>query len=227
MLKFSMLKRMSSFTALSAAGLLIGCSSNLFSVSIEEKDLCISQNGDNIKCQPDVAESEPDPKYRFSPMPEEPNWGAVRDSSLFYTSLHFNLLNDYVEQMALDIRQDLEGVKLAFPIAVASFVHLDSELSNTNIIGNQIAEYFITELRDMGLAVNDHKVTGNLQVTAKGDFAFSRNVRQLKKNQNVGYVLTGTMTKQMNGILINARVVGLTSNMVVASSTKLIPNAVL
>lgn len=204
---------------------LSGCSSNLFSVSIEDKEMCVSQNGDTGACE--QAPSNTDKKYQFMPPPGEPHPDAITDPSLFHTQIHFNLLNDYVEQMALDIRQDLVDTKLAFPIAVASFVHLDSSLNNTDVLGNQIAEHFITELRDMGLAVSDHKVTGNLQVTPRGDFAFSRDTNQLKQIQNVGYVLTGTMSKQMNGMLINARVVGLSSNMVVASSSKLIPNVVL
>ncbi|MCF2946494.1 hypothetical protein L0668_00065 [Paraglaciecola aquimarina] len=203
---------------------LSNCSSNLFSVSIEDKNVCISNSGESIQCE-SVSQSESH-KNAYTP-PEEPAADALTDPSLFRTGLHFNLLNDYVEQMALDIRQDLSETRLAFPIAVASFVHLDSSLTNTNVLGNQIAEHFITELRDMGLAVSDHKITGRLQVTPRGDFAFSRDVEKLKNSQNVGYVLTGTMTKQMNGTLINARVVGLTSNMVVASSSKLIPNVVL
>ncbi len=220
MFRPTLFKLAPSFLAISMAG----CSSNLFTVSIADKDLCVAESSNN-HCQP--IQTQVEPRYRFEPMPEEPSNGNLRDPSLFRTSLHFNLLNDYVEQMALDIRQDLEDTKLAYPIAVASFVHLDSELTNTDVLGNQIAEHFITELRDVGLAVNDHKVTGNIQVTARGDFAFSRDVRQLKTQQKVGYVLTGTITEQMNGLLINARVVGLTSNMVVASSAKLIPKAVL
>ncbi|MGJ8681937.1 FlgO family outer membrane protein [Paraglaciecola sp.] len=220
-MKYSLIKMVSPLVLLS----ITGCSSNLFSVSIEDKNVCVNQNGERIHCDNLVHSVEDNSQYAHPPA--EPDPDSITDQSLFSTSLHFNLLNDYVEQMALDIRQDLADTKLSFPIAVASFVHLDSSLTNTDTLGNQLSEQFISELRDMGLAVSDHRITGNLQVTPKGDFAFSRDTKQLKSSHNVGYVLTGTMTKQMNGMLINARVVGLTSNMVVASSSKLIPNVVL
>lgn len=199
---------------------LSACSSSSVLFAVQDHNVCMNQDEG---CQP----KESDKETLYADVPVEPEPADISHESLYKTPIHFNLLNDYVEQMAMDLRQDLADAKTLFPIAVASFVHFDSTLDNADVLGNQIAEYFITELRDMGLTVNDHKITGNITVTRKGDFAFSRDASMLKSIQNVGYVLTGTMTKQMNGVMINARVVGLDSNMVVASTSKLIPNVVL
>jgi TolB-like protein len=145
----------------------------------------------------------------------------------FTTQIHFQMLNDYVEQMALDLSLELVDLKLEYPIAVTSFVQLDATLNHADSLGNQLAESFITELRKVGLLVNDHKVMGNILVTSTGDFALSRDANNLKSGQNIGYVLTGTMVKNTKGMLINARIVGLSSNIVVAATSKLIPNIML
>lgn len=148
-------------------------------------------------------------------------------ASTFNTPIHFQMLNDYVEQMAIDLSRDLLDLTLQHPIAVTSFVQLDASLNNADSLGNQLAENFITELRKVGLLVNDHKVTGNIAVSSTGDFALSRDNKQLKPIQNIGYVLTGTMVKNSKGMLVNARIVGLSSNVVVAATSKLIPNILL
>lgn len=216
------------------------CSNNFFTFKDKELAPCMDVNGNPTNCEQDLLQTI-EPKMDESPeekaearkkrylanLQEEPENNGVVHYAHYNTNRHFVSLYEYVEQMALDISHDLVGSNINHPIAVASFVHLDATLDNTDHVGNQIAEYFITELREMGLAVNDHKITGNILVTPRGDFAFSRDTDELKSEQNAGYVLTGTMTKQPTGTLISARVVGLTSNTVLASSSKFVPNLML
>jgi len=140
------------------------------------------------------------------------------------TALHFNRLGEYTEQMAADLQNDLRGMHLVQPIVVASFVHLDSTLQTTNILGIQLAEYFINDLQRIGLPVADHKLMGVLDVNDKGDFAFSRDMGQFYNEVNIGYVLSGTMVKNSRGLVINARLINYTTNKVVASASKFLPN---
>jgi TolB-like protein len=147
-------------------------------------------------------------------------------SSLFSTDLHFNRLAEYTEQMAADLHRDVRGMQVVQPIVVASFVHLDSSLQNTDSLGIQLAESFINELQQIGLPVADHKLMGVLDVNDKGDFAFSRNMGQFYNDVNIGYVLTGTMIKNSKGLVVNARLINFTTNKVVASSSKFLPNIV-
>ncbi|MDN4503232.1 FlgO family outer membrane protein [Alteromonadaceae bacterium BrNp21-10] len=149
------------------------------------------------------------------------------DPSLFKNSVDFQMLAEYVEQMALDIGNDLHNMQFVEPIAVTSFVDLDSDLKTTNKLGIQLAEYFINELQNVGLPVYDIKVSGNVQVSNMGDFAFSRDFNDLQNKQDITYILAGTMVKNDKGIVINSRVIGLIDNRVIASATKLIPNIML
>lgn len=147
--------------------------------------------------------------------------------SLFSTDLHFNRLSEYTEQMAADLQRDVRGMQVDELIVVASFVHLDSSLQNTDSLGIQLAESFINDLQQIGLPVADHKLMGVLDVNDKGDFAFSRDMGQFYNNVNIGYVLTGTMLRNSRGLVVNARIINFKTNAVVASSSKFLPNIVI
>jgi TolB-like protein len=192
------------------------CGTTFFSELGHNDQICFDNNGDTIECS-NLFLASPPLNIEDKPI----------NTTLFYSKTNFVLLNEYVEQMAMKLGDDLRGINVTSSIVVTSFVFLDSSLKNTNTLGNQIAESFIGELKAVGLPVNDIKVTGAIQVTPLGDFALSRNSEELKLIQNVGYVLTGTMVNNDKGIVINARIVGMTSNRVIASTSKFIPNIIL
>lgn len=60
-------------------------------------------------------------------------------------------------------------------------------------------------------------------MTHQGDFALSRDWKDLAQEQDVQYVLTGTMLRQEGGVLVNARVVGMQTRIVVASAQGFLP----
>ena len=112
------------------------------------------------------------------------------------------------------------------PVAVASFVDLKN-LETTNWLGNQLAESFVHELQRHGLVVIDYKTTGHIRVTKKGDYVFSRDWQELPERQIIDYVVSGTMLEQENGVLVNARMIGIQSKVVVATAQSFIPTWVL
>ncbi len=107
-------------------------------------------------------------------------------------------------------------------IAVTSFVDLQN-MDATNWLGNSVSEGFIYQFQRRGFKVVDYKTTGTIQVTQQGDFAFSRDWKDLAQEQEIQYVLTGTMLRQDGGVLVNARVVGLQSRIVVATAQGFLP----
>jgi len=205
-----------SHLALLVAIQLSGCSS----VFMSDDNICFNDNGKAIDCSKLSNSTAP------SPLDNQVTTTPIQDASLFKSKINFQLLNEYVEQMAMNIKDSMNGIPLSSPIAVTSFVNLDSSLKNTNVLGNQISEYFINELKNVGLPISDHKVTGFIQVTPNGDLAMSRQYMELKQNLNIGYVLTGTLVENERGMIVNARVVSLHTNNVIASNSKLIPSIV-
>lgn len=128
----------------------------------------------------------------------------------------------FVESMTEDLILSNTSITARTPIAITSFVDLQN-MDSTNWLGNSISEGFIHQFQERGFKVVDFKTTGDIQVTQQGDFAFSRNWKDLAKEQDIQYVLTGTMLRQEGGVLFNARVVGMQSRIVVATAQGFLP----
>jgi TolB-like protein len=135
-------------------------------------------------------------------------------------------INDVVKGLAYQMLDSSSFVNAKTPVAVASFVDL-KDLETTNWLGNQLAESFVHELQRHGLVVIDYKTTGSIRVTKQGDYVFSRDWQELPERQIIDYVVSGTMVTQDEGILINARMIGIQSKVVVATAQSFIPNWVL
>lgn len=138
----------------------------------------------------------------------------------------YKSVQDYAGQLAMSLFKNGNGLNGNARIGVSSFVKLDTSLQNTTILGNQLAEYAISEIQQFGLNVIDFKLMPALQVTSNGDIAFTRNVMELANNKIMDHVLSGTMIEKRDGVFVNARIIQLGSNRVVASASILIPRFV-
>ncbi|MBW3696339.1 hypothetical protein EK599_11605 [Vibrio sp. T187] len=128
----------------------------------------------------------------------------------------------FVESMTEDLILSNTSVSARTPIAITSFVDLQN-MDATNWLGNSVSEGFIHQFQRRGFKVVDFKTTGSIQVTNQGDFALSRDWKDLAQEQDVQYVLTGTMLRQEGGVLVNARVVGMQTRVVVATAQGFLP----
>ncbi|MDT0593955.1 FlgO family outer membrane protein [Glaciecola petra] len=132
-------------------------------------------------------------------------------------------VGDYVRNMAQDLVANMEYVTERTPVAVTHFSLIDSDLKETNLLGQQMAESFVHEFHKFRMPVVEFKATQFIRVTETGDFVLSRDFLDLKNDTPIQYVLTGTMTKHQGGFLINARMLGMQSNVIVASAQSFIP----
>lgn len=162
------------------------------------------------------------------------NWSQVNSVSThalpYYngSSLNSNKqLSDYAAQMSMRLVETLHDFSSGASIAVVSFVELGAELEETSIIGNQLAESFMHQIQQFGLAVVDFKTTSGIKITPYGDFVFSRDLQRLNKQQHIDYVLSGTLLHTPRGIVVNARVINFKNKVVAASAQQLIPHFVI
>lgn len=132
-------------------------------------------------------------------------------------------IGDYVRNMAQDLVSNMEYVTERTPVAVTHFSLIDSDLKETNLLGFQIAESFAHEFHKFRIPVVEFKATQYIRVTDTGDFVMSRDFLDLTSTTPIQYVLTGTMTKHQGGYIINARMLGMESNVIVASSQMFVP----
>lgn len=143
---------------------------------------------------------------------------------------HHKTLANYVEQMALDLVDTLEfesDTDTNINIAVTTLVDLDSSLTKSNQLGNQISETLIHQLQKFGYGVVDFKTTQTIDVNSRGDFAFSRDIEKLSEEQMASHVLAGTLIYRHYAVVVNTRVINAHTKKIVASSRKLIPIYVL
>ena len=140
-------------------------------------------------------------------------------------SSHYDI-NHYVRGLMQDLVANLQYVNSTTPVAVVSFVMLDSNYNDSNLLGIQIAESLIHEVHKFGIPVIDFKTTGYIRITEQGDFAFSKDYEDFSGDMPARYIVGGTMLKHTDGYLINARIIGMQSQAVVASAQSFIPNSV-
>lgn len=132
-------------------------------------------------------------------------------------------VGDYVRNMAQDLVSNMEYVTERTPVAVTHFSLIDSDLKTTNLLGQQMAESFAHEFHKFRMPVVEFKATQSITVSDTGDYVLSRDFLDLRNGTPIQYVLTGTMTKHQGGYLVNARMLGMKSNVIVASAQSFIP----
>ncbi|MDA9557186.1 FlgO family outer membrane protein [Vibrio sp.] len=128
----------------------------------------------------------------------------------------------FIESLTEELMLSNTSISTLTPMAVTSFVDIE-HYDATNWLGNTVSEGFMHQLQRRGFKIVDFKSTGTIQVTDSGDFTLSRNWQELAGEQEVQYILTGTMLRQEGGVLINARVVGARSNVIVATAQGFLP----
>lgn len=126
-----------------------------------------------------------------------------------------------------DLVGNLQYVNASTPIAVTSFVFLDSDYEKSDLVGKQLSESFIHEVHKFGIPVLDFKTTDFIRVSPDGDFILSKDYLELSGELPIKYALTGTLVKHLAGYMVNARVIGLQSKAVVASAQGFLPSNVI
>ena len=222
-----------SLIGLSVLITLTGCSNLLSQLKLpdlpETTRLCLTPRGVYHKCGSEQALSTYTNKRRkiYTETTDDGSGNNSGSSGETFSVKHHVKLEEYIEQMVMEMQMTISAHQVQYPIAVASFVELDTDFNITNQLGQELSESFITELMKANFPLAEHRATGEILMTQDGDFVLSRNPHQVKEEQKIGYVLSGTLTKRRNGILVNARIVGLKSNTILASSSQLIPKIIL
>jgi len=110
-------------------------------------------------------------------------------------------------------------------IALTSLVDLNDN-QHTSWLGQTISEQFIHELHIRKLRVIDYKLTGKIQMTPKGEFAITRDWKKLHNNVDVSRILTGTLSRNEEGVLVNVRIVNANNNVVESTSSAFFPHRI-
>lgn len=141
----------------------------------------------------------------------------------FRPDFSYQSLQGYAAQLSMELLKNSSGLYPSDTIGVASFVMLDDSLKTYSVVGNQLAEYFISEIQQIGMPVIDFKTSNSVNVSSNGDFVFSRDGQQLARELKMSHVLSGTLIEKPNGTHINARIVSLQSKRIVSTASITVP----
>ena len=181
-------------------------------------------NGCALKQPPSTpdAEKETPPHSSWDGNSYEPKYprNLLPDQPINYTQELSFIVRGLADQLIVN---DLSIIPNNEPIAVTSFVNLD-DLSTTNWLGQTLSESFIHELTIRRIPVIDYKTTGTISVTGQGDFVFTRDWKKLRNQLPVSRILTGTMSRNSEGVIVNMRVINMESGFVESTSQGIIPN---
>ena len=138
-----------------------------------------------------------------------------------------NLIHQHITRLANTLFSSAKNMKLNQSVAVGTFlpVSLINEKSKLeqNHIGLQIQESFITLGSQAGLKIIEYKTMSSIVIQQGSDVMLSRQIQNLHEKVNAQYFLTGTYSEQENSLVVNARLIELSSQNVVAAATDYIP----
>jgi TolB-like protein len=136
----------------------------------------------------------------------------------------------YTYRLAQELFSNMQADR-QYRYAVAGFVPVTSMQANLDeqgplmLLGHQLEQGLITEAVRRGYVAQDFKATNAIIMTDSHDRALSRDLSHLSELQNVDYYITGTISPQQNGAMVNARVINVRNKDVVAAATSFFPGA--
>lgn len=140
-----------------------------------------------------------------------------------------NSVHYYTQRLANQLFRSVLTLKPNAGIAIGTFTQIDTLELNHNrnhplrLLGLQLEDGFMTASIGKGLKVIDYKTREKLEIKADQDLMLSRDISQLRAKQNVQYFLTGTLTEQETGVVVNARLIDTHNNQVIAAATDYVP----
>lgn len=138
----------------------------------------------------------------------------------------------YAQALSHRLFAGLSPKEVSLPIVVSSFVDVATLSVNPTardplaMLGLQLEESFITLASEQGFRVAEGRMRTALAMMPDQTQALSRDYTRLAKEIELGYFLTGTVTRQQDGATVNARLVDVSNNAVISAVTGFIPNNV-
>ena len=128
----------------------------------------------------------------------------------------------YAAQMLLNKTNG--AIKKDVPLIIASFVD-SNDLNYTTNLGRLLAEQFSTQFINNGYKVVELLLRNNLYITTKGgEFLLSREIKDLSlKQHNAQAALVGTYVTGVNQVFINAKIVDISTNIIISALDFAIP----
>jgi TolB-like protein len=135
-------------------------------------------------------------------------------------------INVLAEKLVNEMVVHNDSLRPDQPLLVTTPVML-SEFNDTNELGLQLQQGMIAAFHAHEFNLVDMNVSESLRSTLQGEFILSRDWQQLPADIPVSHVLVSTMSLTSEGLVLNARVVDVSNNRVVAAAQSFAANVTL
>ncbi|EKE82087.1 FlgO family outer membrane protein [Idiomarina xiamenensis] len=136
-------------------------------------------------------------------------------------------LSSFANRLAQDLRLHMRQPVDPKAVGITSLVAVDGQLQQADTISKLFSEDLIYAMHGAQFKVLDYKTTDFIRVTAKGDFALSRDYLELQEIVPISHVLVATTAQHEQGMMVNARLVNITDKQVISAAQVFIPKQVL
>lgn len=146
--------------------------------------------------------------------------------------LHKDSVHFYSQRIANQLYQSLRRINSPTRIAVGTFTPVNTLVTEQNmasptfLLGQQLQESLMTASVHYGFTIVEFRAKPNVTITANSDLMLSRQLNELTEKQNIDYYITGTLTEQEQSVIVNARLIDVKKQHVIAAATDYVPNNV-
>jgi len=130
--------------------------------------------------------------------------------------------NDRMRELAEQLNKNAVGNNSSNTFIVTSFTNLD-KLGDTTAFGRLIAENLMHGLQVHKWQILEMRLTKGIDVTPEGEFSLSRDVAKLKDEYKITGVVTGTFSLAEGNLTVNARIIDVSTGLLISSGQTYIP----
>lgn len=143
--------------------------------------------------------------YKYEPIVNQP---STTSTGIFNSNMMF-LAEQIDRNVILEARSK--------PTILTNVVSL-SNLGDSSELGRLIGEHLMHELQLRYWTVSDIRLNRDVVINESGEFALTRDIKKLRDNIPAANVVTGTYTNTADGVLVNVRVLDLTTGQVMSTA---------
>ena len=125
-------------------------------------------------------------------------------------------LNAEIIFTADQIERNSDRKSLDNTFIVTTIVNLNN-LSETSSFGRLFSENLIHELQVRKWKVYEVRLTKDITVNGTGEFSLSRDIQKIRDNYKIGGIVVGTYSVTDGHIIVNTRVIDMSSGIIVSS----------
>ncbi len=126
--------------------------------------------------------------------------------------------------LADQLERNIDRKNLDNTYIVTSFSNLN-KLSETTPLGKLVAENLIHELQVRKWKVFEVRLNKDVVLNDAGEYSVSREIQKLQESSKIGGIITGTYSVAENHVIINARVIDISTGMVTSSGQIHLPGS--